>query len=105
MTEDKDWVNQRRREDWDNLPFVVRETTIEKISENFTLEFCQNLIKEINFDENWWRDYDQWGVELRSFLRQFFQDSDLPKNDWQYYWVSAIEKSVERVLEKNESTA
>lgn len=102
MSEEEDWVNKRRREDWDNLSFLIRETTIEKISENFTLEFCENLQKEINSDQNWWKEYDHWGVELRSFLRQFFSDSDLPKNDWDYYWVSAIEKSVERVIEKNE---
>lgn len=102
-TQEENWVNKRRREDWDSLPFIIRETVIEKVSENFTLEFCENLQKEINKDQDWWKEYDHWGVELRSYLRQFFQDSDLPKNDWQYYWASAIEKSVERVIEKNEN--
>lgn len=100
--EEENWFNKRRREDWDDLPFVVRETIIEQLSQNFKLEFCEDIQKEINTDQDWWKDYEEsWGVELRAFLRNLYKDNELPKNDWEYYWVSAIEKSVERVIEKN----
>ncbi len=102
MSEEESWINKRRREDWDNLPFLIRETVIEKLSANFNLEFSQELIKEINSNQDWWRDHENWGVELRAYLRNFYKDNELPKNDWEYYWVSAIEKSVERVIENNE---
>lgn len=102
MTEEESWFNKRRREDWDNLPFLIRETIIEKLSPNFNLEFSQELSKEINSDQDWWRNYENWGVELRAYLRNFYKDNELPKNDWEYYWVSAIEKSVEKVIEDNQ---
>lgn len=98
MTEEN-WVNKRRREDWDNLPFLIRQTVVENLSEKFNLEFSKEMETKINSDQDWWKEYEDWGVELRAFLRQFFKDDELPKNSWEYYWVSAIEKSVEKVID------
>jgi hypothetical protein len=101
MTEEN-WVNQRRREDWDNLPFLIRQTVVEQLSSKFNLEFSREMQEKVNSDQDWWKEYEDWGIELRAFLRQFFKDDELPKNSWEYYWVSAIEKSVEKVIDDDE---
>lgn len=101
---EENWFNKRRREDWDNLPFIIRESVIDSLSKNFELNFCIEIQKQINSDEDWWKNYPEWGVELRSYLRQIYKDNELPKNNWEDYWVCAIEKSVERVIEQNEKS-
>jgi hypothetical protein len=96
-----EWENEKRREDWDNLDFIQRETIIDVLSKNFPIEFCNEINKEIQEDQDWWKTKDTWGIELRAFLNKAaFPKDNLPKGNWEYYWVSAVEKSVERKLEK-----
>jgi hypothetical protein len=102
MTES--WKAQKRRTDWEELSFLYRETIIDELSNKFSdnLDWCYEINKRIESDEDWWVELQDWAIEVKTFLRTIFSDYQLPKESWDYYWVAAIEKSVERVLE-NES--
>jgi hypothetical protein len=97
-----EWQLQERIDDWEELDYFQRDKIIRALSNNFPLDFCQEIDKEIKSDYDWWVSKYDWGRDVRAYLNmKVFDKSELPKKSWDYYWVSAIEKSVEKVLESD----
>jgi len=96
----ENWVNERRRDDWDSLTYLVRESVVEDLAGRFEPSFADEIVKLMDKDEDWWKEYEGvWGAEVRSYLSLNYKQDELPKGNWEYYWVSAVEKASERVVE------
>jgi hypothetical protein len=97
-----EWQVQKRHNDWEELDYMQRDRIIRTLSKNFSAEFCAEMLPEIESNFDWWVDKQKWGIDVRSYLnKEAFDKSQLPKGDWDYYWVSAVEKSIEYVIEQN----
>lgn len=100
-----DWQVQKRHDDWEELDYFQRDKIIRTLSNNFPVDFCETMYPVIEENLDWWQDEDKqrWGLDVRAFLNEnAFDKSNLPKGDWNYYWVSAVEKSIESVIEAKE---
>lgn len=102
--EELNWLNQKRMDDWDDLSFLQRETIVEELSNRFENDtaFCEQLTKAIEEDQDWWKNYQSWGIEIKAFIRNIIKDEELPLGDWDHYWVSALEQSIHRVNDRKE---
>ena len=91
--------NYNRLQEWDKLPYRVREEASRKLAERISLDpfLVDSINQSVKADQNWWVSINpSFETEVKNFLdKEIVFVGNQRVSD---HWISAIEKAVERVL-------
>ena len=92
--------NYNRLQEWDKLPYRVREEASRKLAERLSLDpfLIDSIDESMRSDQDWWISVTaNFEAEVRNFLdNEIVFAGNQRVSD---HWICAIEKAVERVID------
>ncbi len=96
MTKQLTPENYERHYKWDQLDYEVRAKTIQVLGDRLGRDLSESIYTQMTEDQDWWKNITP--KEFKNEVITFLID-EVPEVIWDDYWIAALEKSAERVIE------